>query len=52
MKKTVTLFLTVLLTICLSATVYAVPYQNYTVTESGTFEEPHAYQPDRVINSG
>ena len=52
MKRIVTLSLTALLTLCLSVTVFAAPYRNYTVTQSGIYDEPQAYVPDQVIDSG
>jgi len=50
-KKTLCLALTVVLTLSLSITAIAVPYQNYTITESGFYPEPQAYTPDEVIDS-
>ncbi len=51
MKKTASLLFTVIITFAVSITAFAVPYQNYTVTESGTYQEPQAYVPDKVVSS-
>lgn len=52
MKKTASLICTVVMILAVSVTAFAAPYENYTVTESGAYQEPQAYVPDVVIDSG
>ncbi len=51
-KKFTYIALAALVTLTVSVTAFAAPYQNYTITESGFYPEPQAYVPDTVIDSG
>lgn len=51
LKKIASFALTLLLTLIIGISAFAVPYENYTVTESGTYQEPQAYVPKDVIDS-
>ena len=50
-KKSITLVLAVILSLVFSVSAFAAPYQNYTVTESGIYQDPQAYTPDVVVDS-
>lgn len=52
MKKTASLVFAVIMVFAVSVTAFAAPYQNYTVTESGAYQEPQAYVPDVIVDSG
>lgn len=50
-KKIASFALTLLLTLVIGINAFAVPYENYVVTESGAYQEPQAYVPKDVIDS-
>ena len=52
MKRAVSLVFVVIMVFAVSVTAFAAPYQNYTVTESGAYQEPQAYVPDVIVDSG
>ena len=51
MKKLTSFALALILTLAIGINAFAVPYENYTVTQSGTYQEPQAYVPKTVIDS-
>ena len=50
-KKITSFALALMLTLAIGINAFAVPYENYTITESGTYQEPQAYVPKDVIDS-
>lgn len=51
LKRLLSCLLALILTLGITSSVIAVPYQNYTATESGYYPEPQAYVPTAVYSA-